>query len=624
MPRSDNSTQPGFRAPVIAIAGILLALLLASCGSLPGSPPASVDRAERLLLQGNPADAAEMFERLADSNPPPEGTSFALRAVRAWIAANRAADAQRVYTALTAPTAEPLATDYRLLGIDLLLARGDSAEAWRRAAALTPPAARAEQLRVYSLQRRVALAAGRPVEGVQAGIAAERAAGTDTERATARRDLLLQLRQAAERGVRLDPAAARDALGRGWLELGQIAATAARSPTTAAGDVDRWRSRFPGHPGSTIAFADILGSGPATSGPLVTAGGTQIALLLPLTGRAAAQAGAVRDGLSAALNQLPEAQRPTLRVYDTGTQSVDAAIAAAQAEGAGFLVGPLTRDEVTAAAQAPRGLPLLLLNYLPFEQPGGPQVYQFALSPEDEARQVARRALAYGQQRAIVIAPTGDWGTRVVAAFRDELTRGGGSVIVQSSYDPARSEFTSAITGALKIDESRARHKRLEEVTGMRLGFEPRRRADVQMIFAAGYEPLALRQIRPQLRFFYAGGVPTYMTSESFEPDAGANRDIDGVTFPDTPWNLQSTGPVAEIRDQTQSALGDRGPRLARLFAFGYDAGQLVLALRNPQTRWPIQGVTGRLSPGADRRIARDLDWAEIRGGQPQPVAPRP
>ena len=70
---------------------------------------------------------------------------------------------------------------------------------------------------------------------------------------------------------------------------------------------------------------------------------------------------------------------------------------------------------------------------------------------------------------------------------------------------------------------------------------------------------MALRQIRPQLRFFYAGDVPTYMTSDSFDPDPIANRDIDGVIFPDMPWMLQEQGPVADTRAATQAAWASQG-----------------------------------------------------------------
>ena len=187
-------------------------------------------------------------------------------------------------------------------------------------------------------------------------------------------------------------------------------------------------------------MADIVG--PAGPSSLASVAGTQIAVLLPIGGRQSAAAALVRDGFLAAVNQLPEARRPVVKIYDTGESSVAAALTTAQAEGASFIVGPLTREEAVAAvSENTRRTPMLLLNNLPPEQQAPANVWQFALSPEDEARQIARRALGAGQRRAIIIAPSGDWGTRVVAAFRAEFTAAGGSILVQTSYDPAHNEL---------------------------------------------------------------------------------------------------------------------------------------------------------------------------------------
>ena len=594
-----------------AAASLAVLLLIGACSMNPVSAPPSVDRAERLATQGNHAGAAELFERLSAANPPPDGIPLGLRAVREYLAANRPDDARRVFATIAVPSDAGLALERRYVEIDVLVARGQYADAWRQAAALPEP----RTTRSLQVQQRVAFAAGRPVDGVRAGLELDRVASTDAERQSARRDLLSELRKAVDRGVKLDPQAARDAPVRGWLELGAITASAARSPLNATRDMERWRSRYPGHPGSSIVMAEIMG--PAGSSTLASVTGTQVALLLPLTkSGAAAFATRVRDGFLAAVNTLPEAQRPIIKVYDTGELSVSAALASAQADGAAFVVGPLTRDEAIAAVNdTARRAPMLLLNALPNSQASPSNVWQYALSPEDEARQIAHRALALGQRRALVLAPSGDWGARVVAAFREELTAGGGTVVEQQAYDPTRNEFTAQITAALRVDDSRARHKRIESIVGGKLAFEVRRRADIDLIFAAG-QPVALRQIRPQLRFFYAGDVPTYMTSDGFEPDVNANRDIDGVAFPDMPWMLQDQGPIADTRTATQGNLGDRSP-LPRYFAFGYDAGQLIIALRNPQWQWPLGGVTGRLSPDAQRRFRRDLDWAQIRNGKP-------
>ena len=70
----------------------------------------------------------------------------------------------------------------------------------------------------------------------------------------------------------------------------------------------------------------------------------------------------------------------------------------------------------------------------------------------------------------------------------------------------------------LRISDSRARHKRLESILGTKLEFEPRRRADLEFIFAPAQASME-RLLRPQLRFHYAGDVPTYATSDAFEPD---------------------------------------------------------------------------------------------------------
>jgi uncharacterized protein len=611
-------TFPALRASAawFALALCVLALLLVGCSVSPVNAPPSVDRAARLAQQGDHAGAAAMYERLAAAVPAPEGVGYALTAVREWVAANRPDDAQRVFVTIPAQPADAAqAQQRRQLEIELLLARGLAAEAWRAASALPEP----RSLPTLQLQERVAFAAGRPADAVRMALAIDKIAATDAERNASRRDLLGQLRRAVEHGAKFDPQAQRDSQVRGWLELGALAANAARSPLSAARDIERWRTRYPGHPGNSIAMAEIMGpTGPTT---LASVTGTQVAVLLPLTGRQAVAATLVRDGFLAAVNLLPEAQRPVIKLYDTGELSVGAALLAAQGEGAGFIVGPLTREEaVTAVNENTRRTPMLLLNALPAELGTPANVWQFALSPEDEARQVARRALELGQRRAVIFAPSGDWGTRVVTAFREELAAGGGTVLDSQAYDPARSEFTPQITAALRIDESKARHKRIESIVGGKLQFEPRRRADIDFIFAAG-QPVALRQILPQLRFFYAGDVPTYMTSDGFDPDANANRDIDGVLFPDMPWMLQEQGSVADTRTATQTAWTDKGPRLPRLFAFGYDAGQLVLALRNPQWQWPLGGVTGRLTPDAQRRVRRELDWAQIaKSGKPQAV----
>jgi outer membrane PBP1 activator LpoA protein len=348
-----------------------------------------------------------------------------------------------------------------------------------------------------------------------------------------------------------------------------------------------------------------------------------IGLLLPLTGAQGGPAALIRDGFLAAVANLPEEARPVVRIYDTGSMPVATAIQNAQAEGAGFLVGPLTKPEVQAAVeQRPGNLPMLLLNTLGSGGFTGAQLYQYALAPEDEARQIARQMAAAGQRRVVVLAPNGDWGSRVAGAFAEELVLAGGQVLAQGNYDLSRNDLTTTLTAVLGIDESRARHRRLQQVTGATLLFDAHPRPDLDAVFAAGYQSLALRQINPQLRFFNAGDLPTYMTQDALDIDVSANRDLEGMRLVDMPWTLDTVGPVADLRSATESTWGPRGLRQSRYFAFGHDAATLAIALRGASPAWPLPGLTGRLNLTPEGRIERSLNWARLRDGQLQPFDP--
>ncbi len=184
-----------------------------------------------------------------------------------------------------------------------------------------------------------------------------------------------------------------------------------------------------------------------------------------------------------------------------------------------------------------------------------------------------------------------------------------------ATIDTARTDYTEAITQVLRINDSEARYHRLESILGTKLQFEPRRRADIEFIFAPAQANIE-RLLRPQLRFHYAGDIPTYATSNAFEPDVRANQDLDGLMFPDMPWMLGS-----DLAEAVRSAAHDAWPNGAlqrsRLFAFGFDAYRLAVALRN---RGPgdvnIDGLTGRLSFDTERRVHRELNWAQLHDGE--------
>ncbi len=85
--------------------------------------------------------------------------------------------------------------------------------------------------------------------------------------------------------------------------------------------------------------------------------------------------------------------------------------------------------------------------------------------------------------------------------------------------------------------------------------------------------------------------------------------------YPEMPWMITSHSNLMELRDAVAENWGSRAAWRTRLFAFGYDACQLMLAMSTPAqapAAAQIDGLTGQLHFDADRRIQRDLIWVRV------------
>ncbi|MGD9000886.1 MAG: penicillin-binding protein activator, partial [Granulosicoccaceae bacterium] len=267
-------------------------------------------------------------------------------------------------------------------------------------------------------------------------------------------------------------------------------------------------------------------------------------------------------------------------------------------------------------------VPVLALNDIPgYDTPTN--LYLFALSPEDEARQVAEHIWLNGHSRGVALYPQGAWGKRLFDAFQQRWQQLGGELIDGVAYDSTGKDFASPVRTLLAIDESHQRHRRIENTMVQKLKFEMRRRQDIDFVFFAA-NPTHARQLRPQFDFYNAAGLPLYTTSHVYtgKPDRRADRDMNGVVFGDMPWTLKADTP---LRERVQNLWADQRQAFTRLFAFGIDAYRLLPQLQRlaqyPFTR--LAGATGSLRIDETARVRRGLSWAEFRAGTPRPVAPR-
>jgi outer membrane PBP1 activator LpoA protein len=597
------------RRPRLAQITVLAVSLIAAACSLIKPTETVLDKQEhaaRLARDGKHADAARVYEDLA-TQLPAESDNYELLSAEQWVAAGNVAAAKQALAQVSPEARTKLATPRALVAAEIAYAENDPARAIRELDQIPVPTAAEQAQNYYWIRGRSAFLTGHPIEGTRALVERERFISDPAALRANRDELLTRVRTAAERGAPMKAPPKTDPVVVGWLELGPVAVEVERNPARAAAALDAWKRQFPQHPANTTAL-----SAAQTQIDVATEYPSQIALLLPLSGRAEAFGVAVRDGFIAAYLQQNAASRPRLKIYDVAAESVASAYNRAIADGAGFVVGPLLKDEVAAVAPVTGGrTPVLALNFLGETVVPPKNFYQFALLPEDEARMVARRMVADGRLNGVAIVPSGDWGARVAAAFADELKTLGGNVLDTGRYDPAQVDFSDVIRTVMQLKATKVEKGEKPE--------PPTHRSDAAFIFVAASTAGTARLILPQLKYNYSGDVPVYSTSDSFEPDPNANSDVDGMLFPDMPWMISNDPVTSQIRDSVRAAWPARTARRDRYYAFGFDAYRLVPGLRSasPAASSNIAGVSGKLHLDLQNKVRRDLDWAQIRAGAP-------
>jgi outer membrane PBP1 activator LpoA protein len=405
----------------------------------------------------------------------------------------------------------------------------------------------------------------------------------------------------------------------GWLELMELTRLYLQQPDALAAVIPHWQQRYPGHPASRGFVGKLLDTMRLAGKPPAS-----VALLLPLNGKLADAASAVRDGILAAYYDTPPSRtRPQLHIYDSGDlpESALASYHQAVAEGAEFVIGPLRKEAVEAVLSQPvLPVPVLALNQIETPLPDTTGRFQFGLAPEDEAREAARRAWRDGHTRSIALLPDNEWGERVYAAFAAEWQTLGGVILETQRYESTKTDHSKVISAVLNLDNSVARHRQISAHLGRQLDFEPRRRQDLDMVFLVA-SPAQARLIRPQLSFFRATHIPVYATSQVYggTPNATTDADMNGITFCDLPWVLDSDSNWKHLQQGINEYWGPNATRYARLYALGIDAWRIVpyLGELGGSMFGAFHGVTGNLSLDSQGVINRSLRCARFNNGIP-------
>ncbi len=613
--------HPARERSTLASTLMLLALLfvLGACETPGGGSVTSLSgegRAERLAQLGEHADAADIYARLASTRTGAGRDRLTMLAVEQWLYAGNIPRARNAFGNVVRPQAGELLWLYDSNTAALSIVAGDPDTALSLLEPLSRQSLTIEhRLRVEALRADAWVQKGDPARAVELMIQRENWLSGSREIEQNRRRLWqglvvgnpLELRAAAE--LSLDPVI------RGWLTLGSLAASTGQQGIGWSNGVVRWRDLNGRHPAMTIVDDLQLPDFQLLDYP------RQIALLLPLSGNSAAAGQAIQNGFLGAYFATAGGldDRQTLRVYDVNVEGgASAAYATAVADGAEFVVGPLLRQNVRELANdilVP--VPVLTLNFLPDNTLAPPGLYQFALSPEDEAVAAAERAIADGHSRALALVPNNNWGRRLFNNFATAFESMGGTVLDNRRYTTGNPDYSNSIEDLMALSGSVRRYQRLRANIGGPLQFDPRRRQDADLIFLAADAP-AGRLLKAQLKFHYTGDLPVYATSKIYAMDGRSDSDLNGVMFADAPWII---GPQSWIQ-HLPALYEQQWPeqrRLGRLHAMGYDAYYLVGSLFAARGGLmdEIDGATGELYLKPDGRIHRRMAWAQFQRGLP-------
>ncbi|MFK7885641.1 MAG: penicillin-binding protein activator [Gammaproteobacteria bacterium] len=605
-----SPTTESFLARALMIA--TLAIALAGCQTgLTRPDDSGISRAQRYVKQGRHSEAGEVYQRLANAQRGAARDALLLDAARAWLEAGQMT---RALAAVDSVTGELPANDsaIAMIGGYRFLRDGEPQRSIDYLSRLrTDLPARYLGL-WYELRGRAFFQMGDSARGVSALVERELWLGNGEEIRGNRELIWRALTALIDNGERFDGVTAPDAVSQGWLALANAQATGALNAFGRSSALREWLEANPNHPGRFVVEQDDQSLAGSFDYP------DTIAVLLPLSGRFAGTAAAVRDGLMAAyLNDGERLSRPALRFYDTGSEDAGQLAQRAQQDGARFIIGPLLKNQVEAVASIAQSTPVLALNTLPDDVPASTALFQFSLAPEHEAQAVARRAVSEGMTRAVALVPNSAWGERLLNAFSTELASLGGDVLSYQTYESGDSDFAGPITTLLNLNESRARMRQVAAATGDKYEFEPRRRRDAQFVFVATNARQG-RLIRPAFLYHFAEDMPIFATATAYEDDAQANgRDLDGLVFADMPWVIAPDQNLSDVQRAFARHWPSRVSRRSRLYAMGYDAYRMIPELLNAQPLidpWP--GATGNLSLGQSGQVRRQLDVAVIRGGR--------
>lgn len=381
----------------------------------------------------------------------------------------------------------------------------------------------------------------------------------------------------------------------------------------------------------------------SAASPSVARDIVRVGIMVPLSG-SAARVG--RDLLDAAQLALFDFTPPRfeLRVYDSGSNPVIAASAAARAqeEGVRILLGPLFSESVSAAADVlrPHGIPVYAFSS--DRLVGGNGVYVAGFFPEAQIARTVDFAVRRGMFRFASLVPDDAYGGRMNAAFSSAVQTVGGEVVTSRFYPFDTEGKTATVRSLAQYDARAAALKREKQrLAGKSDPISKRaleRLETLDTIGDVGFEALMLPeggeeilQLSPLLAFFDIDPVQIKLLGTWIwdDPALGKEPSMLGAWFAAPP--RESRLRFVDRFRETYGRVPDRlatlaydGVALSAVLARAIGPEGAPYASENLENADGFAGVDGifRLLPSGE--VERGLSVLEIGRDGPREVDPAP
>ncbi len=348
---------------------------------------------------------------------------------------------------------------------------------------------------------------------------------------------------------------------------------------------------------------------PADAGTTIGNGQVKVALILPLSagGNAGLAGQAMRNAAEMALGEFNAPNVQLLVKDDAGNP--DAARAAAQQaleEGAAIVLGPLFAQSVSLVGQVTRARNVPVIAFSTDANVASGGVYLLSFLPESDVQRIVQYATTNGKRSYAALVPENPYGAVVEAAFRQDVARRGGQVVVLEHYPHDKAGMANPVRA---VAQSAARAEALFIPDGGDAVPDV-----VQMLVAGGVNPKRIQLLGTGLwddpRIF---SVPALDGGWYAAPDAAGYR-----SFSTRYRNRYHQDPV-------------------RTATLAYDAVALVAALVKTQPD-PVQrfspqvltnpsgftGIDGLFRFRADGTNERGLAVLRVTPSGPQTISPPP